>query len=131
MIRGTTAQFKFKLPYKFSELNLVKVVFWQPGNDGPDVTRPLPIVKTKDYCSQGENEYELTVTLNVEETLRFSDESKAYTQLSATSIEGTRFASKEQKISVYPIYDDSILGDVIIPTPSNDGFIILDGLTIG
>ena len=130
MIRGTTAQFKFNLPYKFSEVDKVKIMFWQPNNDGVDDTRPLPIVKTKDNCSQGQNEYELTVTLNMEETLRFSDEYKAYTQLSATSIEGARFASKQQPIPVYPIYDDSILGDIITPTPDSDGFIVLDGQII-
>ena len=34
MIRGTTAQFKFKLPYAKNELQWITMKFWQPGNDG-------------------------------------------------------------------------------------------------
>jgi hypothetical protein len=38
-------------------------------------------------------------------------------------------------ITVYPIYDDSILGDDIAPTPpggdDEEGWVILDGETIG
>jgi hypothetical protein len=59
---------------------------------------------------------------------------KARVQLSAKTLEGTRFASKQELITVYPIYDDSILGDDIDPTPDDtdgDGWIILDGETIG
>ena len=132
MIRGTTAQFKFKLPYKFANLGVVKITFWQPGNDGPDAYRPLPIVKTLEQCTRGQTEYELLVILNKEETLRFSDERKAYTQLRAKAIDGTAFASKQETVTVYPVYDDSVLEDEILPTPSPDadGIVILDGMTV-
>ena len=44
MVRGTTARFKFTLPYMKSELQWVTIKFWQPGNVG--TTRaPLPIIK--------------------------------------------------------------------------------------
>ena len=51
-------------------------------------------------------------------------------QLSATTNEGSRFASHQELITVYPIYDDSILGDDVIPTPGEgdeEGLIILNG----
>lgn len=138
MVRGTTAQFKFSLPYNYEELKLACVVFWQPGNNGT-IDAPLPIKKTltaddiQQYCDP-DNPKELSITLSQSETLRFSDKMKAKVQLSAKTFEGTRFASKQELITVYPIYDDSILGDDIDPTPDDedgDGWIILDGETIG
>ena len=134
MVRGTTAQFKFSLPYDYSEIEVARVVFWQPGNNGT-TEAPLPIYKSLAQCCGTNNPKELSVTLSQSETLRFSDKLKAKVQLSAKTFEGTRFASKQELITVYPIYDDSILGDdddiVIPPDIDNDGFIILDGETIG
>jgi hypothetical protein len=130
MIRGTNAQFKFKLPYNYSDLSIVKVTFWQPGNSGPATDRPLPIVKILSQCSPSKDTHELSVTLSQEETLRFSDKTKAYVQLRASSIDGNAFASKQEQITVYPLYDDSVLEEGILPTPSDDGWIILDGNTI-
>ena len=130
MIRGTNAQFKFRLPYNFSELKTVKITFWQPENSGPDASRPLPIVKILEQCSQSDVANELCVTLNQEETLRFVDDRKAYVQLRAATIDGIPIASREKMITVYPVYDDSILDDEILPTPDYDGWIFLDGSTI-
>lgn len=130
MIRGTTAQWKFTLPYKYSDIELVKVVFWQPNNNGPSSNRPLPIFKGLEQCGQCENENEISVTLHPEETLRFSDDRKAYVQLSAKSVDGIRFATKQESINVYPIYDDSVIEDIITPTPDYNGWIVLDGQTI-
>lgn len=130
MVRGTTAQFKFKLPYDYSALSVVKIMFWQPGNSGPSLSRPLPITKILDQCSQGENPNELTIVLTEEETLRFSDKIKAYVQLKAKSIDGNAFASKQELIAIYPVRDDAPLEDEIIPTPDYDGWVILDGQTI-
>lgn len=127
MVRGTTAQFQFKLPYNYSDLSLAKIVFWQPGNDGPNEMRPLPIVKILDQCSASDDPNEIYITLTEEETLRFSEKSKAYVQLKAKCIDGNTFASKKEIITVYPVYDDSVLEDEILPTPSDDGWIILDG----
>lgn len=130
MIRGTTAQFKFTLPYKYSEIENAKAVFWQPGNNGPSEDRPLPIYKVLSQCVECENPNEISVTLSPEETLRFFDDRKAYVQFSATSIDGIRFATKQENINVYPIYDDSLTGDIVTPTPDDNGFIVLDGKII-
>lgn len=131
MVRGTTAQFKFSLPYNYDQIEVAKIVFWQPGNSGT-TENPLPIYKTLAHCVQTKNPNELSVTLNPTETLRFSEKFKARAQLSATTYEGVRFASKQEIITVYPLYDDSILGDVIPPTQSDYGdWIVLDGETIG
>ena len=127
MIRGTHALFKFNIPYNCADLKLVKITFWQPGNKGASADRPLPIVKVLDQCGLTNNPNELAVVLSQEETLRFSDKAKAYVQLRATCKDGRIFASKQEQITVYPIYDDTILGDVILPSPDDDGQIILDG----
>ena len=130
MIRGTNAQSKFQLPYNFSELKVVKVMFWQTENNGPTPSRPLPIIKTLEHCSVTNKPNEISVTLSQEETLRFSEEYKAYVQFRATTFEGVPIASKQRQITVYPIYDDSILDDDILPTPSTDGWVYLDGQNI-
>ena len=128
MIRGTTAQFKFKLPYNFAELEAAQVIFWQSNNNGPTQNRPLPIVKVLSQCQETDNPKELCVTLTQEETLRFSDKYKAYTQLRAMGPESQSFASRATMIKVYPIYGDNILDDEMIPTPSTPNErIILDG----
>ena len=127
MIRGTTAQFKFDLPYKYNELLNAKIVFWQPGNNGPSNDRPLPIAKVLEQCTQSLNPCELCVTLNQEETLRFSEKRKAYVQLIAGTSDGNAFASKQEEITVYPIYSDDIIDDMVTPAPEYDGFIIFDG----
>lgn len=131
MIRGTNAQFKFKIPYDCSDLSLVKITFWQPGNKGVSTSRPLPIIKVLSQCNTTENPRELAVTLNQEETLRFSDKYKAYVQLRASCKDGVTFGNRIKEITVYPAYDDTILEDGILPSPSDDGWIILDGGTIG
>lgn len=131
MIRGTTAQFKFKLPYDVCNISVVKVTFWQTGNNGPSASRPLPIVKTMDQCSKCNASNELLVVLNKEETLRFSDKLKAYVQFHGKTLEGTAFANEPELIPVCPICDDSVLDDVVIPTPGpEDDIIILDGSII-
>ena len=130
MIRGTNAQFKFVLPYKYDEVEKLRIVFWQTDNNGPSRDRPLPIIKTLDYCRQTDKPNEVSVTLNQEETLRFIDKRKASVQLWGETLEGVPFASKMQLITVYPIYDDSILNDDILPTPDLNGWVILDGSTV-
>lgn len=130
MIRGTNAQFKFNLPYQYSDLEVVKITFWQPENNGPSIDRPLPIVKILEQCYPSDNPKEICVTLNQEETLRFSEERKAYVQLRGATYDGIPIASRQQLITVYPVYDDSILDDEILPTPDYDGWVFLDGETI-
>lgn len=127
MIRGTNAQFKFEIPYDFSELTYVNIMFWQDGNDGPDVNRPLPIRKIKDDCKWYAIDKQVVVDLSPEETARFVDDRKAKVQLSATTGTGIRFASKERIITVYPMYlDDPVFGDITPPTEIKE-LIIADG----
>ena len=127
MVRGTTACFKFKMPYDYNELMSAKVIFWQDNNNGPSESRPLPITKTLVQCFETNIRNELAVKLTPEETLRFSDERKAYTQLTATTHDGSRFASHQTTFNVDPVRDEDISDDNILPTPDNNGFIILDG----
>ena len=121
MIRGTTAQFKFKLPYEFDSLSAIKITFWQPGNDN----QRLPITKVGTDCSAATDDpYSLCVSLTSEETMRFSDKYKARVQLRATHNNAV-FASRQQLITVYPIHDEVL--DPEIPDPDTDGWVILDG----
>jgi len=139
MIRGTTAQFQFKLPYDKQNVQSAEVVFWQQNNSGLDEDFPLPIKKVYvlDMDSGGSivtsgpwnwvDDSTLAVKLWQSETLTFSDKYKARVQLRAKSTDGLVFASSQEVITVYPIYLDYPLGDDIIPTPDIDGTIILDG----
>lgn len=121
MIRGTTAQFKFKLPYKAAELDLVTITFWQPNNN--DLHEPIK--KVKDQCSVSEDDpYCLCVSLTPAETMRFSDKLKARVQIRA-EYNGTFFASRQELITVYPINDENI--DTELPEPEDEGWVILDG----
>ena len=122
MIQGTTAQFKFKLPYSYAELNEIKIKFWQPGNQS-DL---LPIFKYKRNCVEVRKN-EIYVSLRPSETALFSDKYKAKVQLLAQPYIGTPFGSKARLISVYP-------NDIIMDNPPDDPdlpiddkWIILDG----
>ena len=128
MIRGTTAQFKFNMPYSIGDLNWVTIKFWQPGNLGTDIA-PLSITKklSGEDLSQLE---EIVITLSPTETARFSDKLKARVQLRANAIDGTTFASKEQLITVYPIHDDIIIDDPEWEGENEEGYIVLDGQSI-
>jgi hypothetical protein len=124
MIRGTTAQFKFKLPYSYDELMNITIRFWQPGNPSSS----LPILKYKNNCMELDKN-EIYVSLRPSETALFSDKYKAKLQLRAQPKVGAPFGSKEQLISVYPMPDDIIIDDPTIDpeTPTEDEWIILDG----
>lgn len=128
MIQGTTQDFKFKMPYDYQDVPLITVVFWQNGNNGPEESRPLPIIKYHDDCKPSKNNNkEITITLLPEETARFLDDRKAYVQLTGTTNSGIRFGNSPPKeITVYPICNDSVLGD-IVPSSESNGLIILDG----
>lgn len=133
MIRGTTAQFKFMLPYSLNELNSVTIKFWQPGNPN----HSLPIYKYKQNCEE-RVEREIYVSLRPYETALFSDKYKAKLQLRAQPNIGAQFGSKEQIITVYPMPDDIIIDDPTVDpdipvnpdTPTEYGWIILDGQAI-
>lgn len=136
MIRGTTAQFKFKLPYYVAEIREATISFWQNNNFGT-ASAPLPITKTLESCATTNNPYELSVTLNPHETARFSSYKKGYVQMEAETIEGIKFGNSPQMFSVYPNknIDDDIPGVDDGPTGDdipnvNDGLVILNGGSI-
>ena len=128
MIRGTNAQFKFKLPYAKDELMWVTIKFWQPGNNNSH----LPIVKNLEHCVVLDNPKELYVSLTIDESLRFSEKHKGKVQLRAQYIgDGTIFGNKIPQIfTVYQMHDGNLDKEPIVPTPNEEGFIVLDGETI-
>ena len=124
MIRGTTAQFKFKLPYTKDELEWVTIKFWQPGNQ----SSLLPITKRLEHCDSQDGSKELNVSLTSEETSRFLDKYKARVQLRARLIEnGTVFGSRTTIVPVYPMRDDIIEENPELPVPDAEGWVVLDG----
>ena len=127
MIRGTTAQFKFKLPYSYDELASITVMFWQPGNPSDS----LPIFKYKFNCVERVDK-EIYVSLRPSETALFSDKYKAKLQLIAQPIIGAPFGSKERLITVYPMPNDIIVDDPTIDPvpPTDDDWGIIDGGSI-
>lgn len=140
MIRGTTAQFQFKLPYNKNNVSVAEVTFWQPGNqNGLKEDFPLPIIKgyTKQISADGSivtsgpwnwlDDYTLSVRLDQQETATFSDKYKARYQLRASTVDGLVFGSNEELVTVYPVFRDIPIGDVIMPNPADDGYIVLDG----
>jgi hypothetical protein len=130
MIRGGNIEYRWNLPYNFSDLAVVKINFWQEGYNGPSAERPLPILKVLEQCRQGSKPTELSVILHQEETLRFTDKRKAKVQLRAVTTSGIPIITHEQLITVYPAYDDSILDEEIWPTPDYNGWVLLDGESV-
>lgn len=130
MIRGGNCEFRFNLPYNFSDLITAQIYFWQDGYNGPSNDRPLPILKILEQCRQGSKPTELSVILHQEETLRFTDKRKARAQLRAVTSTGTPIISKEQLFTVYPSYDDTVLDEDVWPTPDYNGLVLLDGESI-
>lgn len=139
MIRGTTAQFQFKLPYPKENIAIAKVTFWQSDNSGLNSQYPLPHEEGYVQSDTGEtiypwnwiDDYTLSVRLSAQKTLTFTDKYKARVQLHARTTDGIEFASNQELITVYPIAGNAPLGEEILPSPSEDDLIILDGETIG
>lgn len=127
MIRGTTAQFKFKLPYPKEDIDWITIKFWQKGS-------MASVTKTKTHCSTTDNPNEICVSLSPEQTAMFSEKYKGIVQFMAQPIFGSPFGSRQQLFTVYPMQDDLISKD---PTPepdvppTEDGWIILDSGTVG
>ncbi len=137
MIRGTTAPFKFEVPYDAGTITTMVVTFSQKHWQGTN-TAKLPLekwyiaswttqedggmklVETRNdgFAFSETNPKEIQTSLTEEETLRFSDKEKAYMQIRVQfDIDGghvTR-ASLPQKITVYPVLTDGQIG---APTPS-------------
>lgn len=149
MIRGTTAQFKFNMPYSCKDITTVVATFWQKHNTG--INNKLPIEKTysniddepwnggfatpdmlDDDIILGDSK-ELHVSLNPEETLRFSDKEKAYVQIQAcyeiqmddNTYKKATVASKVTKVTVYPVVNDEPI-EIYPPETTDDGIYIFD-----
>lgn len=123
MIRGTTAQFKFKLPYAKDELVWTTIKFWQPNNP----SKLLPIIKELEDCSASDDPKNLCVSLTAEETSRFLDKYKAKVQFRAQHLQsGAVFGIRPKSITVYPMD----IEDSIVPIENADNIVILDGETI-
>jgi hypothetical protein len=126
MIKGTTAQFKFKLPCTKEDLLWATITVGQTGNNGT-VDAPLPIIKKLIHCSAPNTSNELCVSLDALETTRFSEKIKAYVQFRAQRKDGTVFGNRTKYVSVYPMSDVILDQDVpIIPSVENEGLITLD-----
>lgn len=124
MIRGTTAQFKFKTPYPKDECLWIRIKFWQPNNPN----ELLPITRIKEDCDTTDDQKEWVVSLTAEETARFLDKYKARVQLRAQhSLTGSVFGTKPELITVYPMLDDIIEEDPTFPSKDQNGWIIIDG----
>ena len=127
MIRGTTAQFKFKIPCTKEELSWATIKFWQDDNMSPY----LPITKKLEHCDAPDNSTELYVSLTPDETIRFSEKRKAKVQIRAQhALNGTIFGNRPQLITVYPMNDEILEEDPMMPPVNEEGWIILDGKTI-
>lgn len=128
MIRGTNTLFNFILPCPVSSVVCAEITFWQDGYVGPAANRKLPIIKVLGQCDLTENPNELSILLNQEETLRFTEDRKGYAQIRAITDKGAAYASKKREFPVYPVKNDHIIDDDdIIPTPDFNGIIILNG----
>ena len=125
MIRGTTAQFKFKLPCLKRDLDFATIKFWQSNNPN----ERLPIIKTLSNCGGTDSLPELRVSLSPEETARFSDKYKAKIQFRA-AYNGHVFGNKKiMLLTVYPMSDDLIEIGPALPTENQ--LVVFDGQEIG
>jgi len=109
MIRGTTAQFKFKLPKKFNEIHFIEVTFGQDGNDN------LPLVLRYNAQSginygiapedNNTNSNIIVVSLEPGQSKLFSDERKGWVQMEAyCTSENLLVASHKELFYVYPMH---------------------------
>ena len=128
MIRGTVHTFKFILPCLNTDLEWVKIKFWQPNNP----SRSLPIIKQLTDCGKRvgtrlDGTKDLYVSLTAYDTAQFSDKYKAKVQLRAKQKDGVEFGMPEYITTVYPMPDDLI--GYIEPLPPEDpnGLVIFDG----
>ena len=121
MIRGTTAQFKFEIPYAKSELYWATMSFWQPGNNNLST-----IIKNLSHCEGSDDSHELYVSLTVPETLQFSEKYKGKVQFRAQCIDGTVFGSRPKLFTVYPMQDEVVEEYPELPAVQNH-WVVFDG----
>lgn len=102
MIRGTTAQFKFKVPYPKDELEWIHIHFWQEHNPDP----LAQITKFKEDCYTIGTDLDLAVALTPEETMLFSDKYKVKVHFRVKHADtGDILEIDQRTITVYPIAD--------------------------
>ena len=134
MIRGTTAPFKFNVPYAWSEICAIEATFTQNKDDGTRLsivkeydTRWSENANTGGFTPDGNNPYVIYVALDPAETLLFSEKRKAEVQIKVYCPGKGVIANKPTKFSVYPINNDSMFdGDPGEPAPGRDDIWILD-----
>ena len=133
MVRGTTAPFKFNVPYEWSEICAIEATFTQKKDDGSQ----LSIVKQYDtrwgeninpggFTLDDKNPNIIYVVLDSAETLMFSDKRKAQVQIKVYCSQKGTVANKPVRFTVYPINNDSILEDIGTPKPGDSSVRILD-----
>lgn len=132
MIRGGSTGFKLPLPCRCQDVSKITFVCGQTNNSGPSANRPLPIVKVLSQCQMQQDPPCLIIRLNREETMRFSDDRKAYVQFAGETKDGSPIICRKQYINVYPLeHGDIFDSDIVIPTPTpGQDFISLDGAAI-
>ena len=122
MIRWTTAQFKFKLPYTKSELAWATIKFWQNTNSSL-----LPVYKRLEHCESPSGSEFLYVSLTPEETARFSDKYKAWVQIRAQhAASGLIYGSRPKMITVYPMQNGGD-DEPVLPPVIDEEWIVFDG----
>lgn len=107
MIRGTCQPFRFKTQYPLSQLQAVRITFWQTGDDGNDI-EPIPTKLITD-CTENDTPGYIYVTLNQRETLAFKSDRLAYVQFRGLPTNGRAFSSYIMPFTVYPTKDETIL----------------------
>lgn len=104
MIRATSQQFRFTIPYDISEVDTASIMFWQEADN--NATEEIFIEKTFEDCEVLDSNI-LSVTLHAEETAQFSTDRKAYVQLKAITNDGFTFGSRTKQLTVYPMKEKS------------------------
>ncbi len=133
MIRGTTAPFKFNVPYAWPDICAIEATFTQKKDDGSQ----LAIVKEYDtrwgesinpggFAPDENNPNIIYVILDPEETLQFSDKRKAQVQVKVYCPKKGTVANKPVRFTVYPINNDNIFEDPGEPMPGDNSVRILD-----
>lgn len=130
MIRGTTAQFKFKLPCTKEDLHWATITIGQTGNTGTS-DAPVPIIKRLSNCPMPNESNELCISLDALETMRFSEKVKAYVQFRAQRKDGTVFGNRTKYISVYPMSNEILdQDDPIMPSYNGEDIVVFDAKSI-
>lgn len=122
MIRGMRTEFVFEMPYHYVNLQSVTIEFWQENHNGLSYGYTLPIIKTLAQCYPKSNPMQIGVILSSDETLRFTDDRRAYVRFSGVKNNGHEFGGNKEEFSVYPASDGSLLEEDLLPAPDYNGW---------